>query len=29
MAADVDTMRPDVMIVEFTSGTHVYEKRED
>ncbi|CAL8088600.1 unnamed protein product [Orchesella dallaii] len=29
MAAELPTMRPDVMIVESTYGTHIHEKRED
>ena len=29
MAAELPTIRPDVLIVESTYGTHIHEKRED
>ena len=29
MAAELPTLRPDVLIVESTYGTHIHEKRED
>jgi len=29
MSAEIPTMRPDVLIVESTYGTHIHEKRED
>ena len=29
MSAEIPSIRPDVLIVESTYGTHIHEKRED